>query len=197
MLAMSLLLCCSSPRPSRPRWRSAGRRRSMTHPSRAGAQRRMAAVRLSWLARGMGEAQGKKVSPPPLRPRRSRRSRPLARSSHQRPRGSPGPTAVRIRRGRYRVTRTRGQARRAKEKKHWRTDGRPRHVRTRQHSACMGDLVASELIGPHRSRCNERAEVTRERSKIGSVNHPRNHERRKLSSAWPATSADQAMSRQR
>src|SRR4029450_7774030 len=33
MLAMSLLLCCSSPRPSRPRWRSAGRRRSTTHPS--------------------------------------------------------------------------------------------------------------------------------------------------------------------
>ena len=27
------------------------------------AQRRMAAVRLSWLARGMGEAQGKKVDP--------------------------------------------------------------------------------------------------------------------------------------
>ncbi len=36
----------------------------------------------------MGEAQGKKVSPPPLRHRRSRRSRPLARSSHLRPRGS-------------------------------------------------------------------------------------------------------------
>src|SRR5580704_350407 len=32
MLAMSLLLCCSNPRPSRPRWRSAGRRRSTTHP---------------------------------------------------------------------------------------------------------------------------------------------------------------------
>ena len=31
-VAMSLLLCCSSPRPSRPRWRSAGRRRSTTHP---------------------------------------------------------------------------------------------------------------------------------------------------------------------
>jgi hypothetical protein len=45
-------------------------------------------VRLSWLARGMGEAQGKKVSPPPLRHRRSRRRRPLARSSHERPRGS-------------------------------------------------------------------------------------------------------------
>src|SRR5216684_5065861 len=32
MLAMSLLLAVSSPRPPRPRWRSAGRRRSTTHP---------------------------------------------------------------------------------------------------------------------------------------------------------------------
>ncbi len=38
----------------------------------------------------MGVAQGKKVSPPPLRHRRSRRSRPSARSSHQRRRGPPG-----------------------------------------------------------------------------------------------------------
>src|SRR5215471_10914190 len=58
--------------------------RRRTH-LRAEAQRRMAAVRLSCLARN-GRAQGKKVSPPPLRPRRSRRSRPLARSSHQSPR---------------------------------------------------------------------------------------------------------------
>src|SRR6266851_7784432 len=32
MLAMSLLHAVSNPRPSRPRWRSAGRRRSTTHP---------------------------------------------------------------------------------------------------------------------------------------------------------------------
>src|SRR5712692_6908077 len=32
MVAISLLLGCSSPRPSRPRWRSTGRRRSTTHP---------------------------------------------------------------------------------------------------------------------------------------------------------------------
>src|SRR5262249_59686748 len=33
MVAMSLLLfCVSSPRPPRPRWRSAGRGRSATHP---------------------------------------------------------------------------------------------------------------------------------------------------------------------
>src|SRR5215471_11224966 len=33
IFAISLLLGCSSPRPSRPRWRSAGRRRSPPHPS--------------------------------------------------------------------------------------------------------------------------------------------------------------------
>jgi hypothetical protein len=33
----------------------------------------------------MGEAQGKKVSATPLRLRRSRRSRPLARSARERP----------------------------------------------------------------------------------------------------------------
>src|SRR3954447_16128532 len=37
------LSCFSGPRPSRPRWRSPGRRRSTTHSARAGAERRMAA----------------------------------------------------------------------------------------------------------------------------------------------------------
>src|SRR5262249_46931172 len=46
-------------------------------PERSGGWRRRDFVG----SRGMGEAQGKKVSPPPLRHRRSRRSRPLARSS--------------------------------------------------------------------------------------------------------------------
>jgi hypothetical protein len=46
-------------------------------PKRSGGWRRG-----DFLAsRGMGEAQGKKVAPPPLRLRRSRRSRPTARSS--------------------------------------------------------------------------------------------------------------------
>jgi len=50
-------------------------------PERSGGWRRW-----DFLAsRGMGEAQGKKVSPTPLRLRRSRRSRPLARSAKERP----------------------------------------------------------------------------------------------------------------
>jgi hypothetical protein len=67
----------------RPRWRSTGRRRSTPHPltgrSSSGGWRRG-----DFLAsRGMGEAQGKKVEPPPLRLRRSRHSRPSARSSQR------------------------------------------------------------------------------------------------------------------
>src|SRR5262249_35647968 len=84
-------------------------------PKRTGGWRR----RDFLASRGMGEARGKKVLPRSLRHRRSRRSRPLARSSHQRPRGSP----LRRRRGGYRITCTRGQPRRATEKKPWRTDG--------------------------------------------------------------------------
>src|SRR5262249_26000675 len=48
-------------------------------------------------------------------------------------------------------------------------------------------------------RCSDRAVVTRWwRSETGSVNnHPRNDERRGLSLDWPATSADEAVSRRR
>src|SRR5216683_4896418 len=73
-----------APRPPRPRWRSESRRRSTPHP--LGPQRSGGWRRRDFLAsRGMGEAQGKKVSPTPLRFRRSRRSRPLARSAKERP----------------------------------------------------------------------------------------------------------------
>jgi hypothetical protein len=47
-------------------------------PKRSGGWRRRDIL----ASRGMGEAQGKKVALPPLRLRRSRRSRPTARSSH-------------------------------------------------------------------------------------------------------------------
>ena len=49
----------------------------------AGAQRRMAARRLSCFARN-GRSPGEESRPAPLRHRRSRRSRPAARSAHQR-----------------------------------------------------------------------------------------------------------------
>src|SRR5262245_2814028 len=62
MLAMSLLLCCSSPATIAASMAICGPEAiDDAPPLRAGAQRRMAAVGLSWLARGMGEAQGKKV----------------------------------------------------------------------------------------------------------------------------------------
>src|SRR5467141_4559694 len=55
-------VCVSSPRPPRPRWRSSGRGRSATHPP-SGPQRSGGRRRRDFLAsRGMGVAQGKKVS---------------------------------------------------------------------------------------------------------------------------------------
>jgi hypothetical protein len=117
---MSLLLCCSSPRPSRPRWRSAGRRRSTTHRLLAGAQRRMAAERLSCLARN-GRSPGEESltaavaaqaieAEPSFGQIKPSEAAWLARS-----------TALR-RSGGYRMTHTRRHTRRAKEKKPWRTD---------------------------------------------------------------------------
>src|SRR6266404_5403118 len=80
MLAMSLLLAVSNPRPSRPRWRSAGRRRSATHP-RAGRSAAEDGGGETFLPREeWAKPRGRKSIRPPLRLRRSRRSRPLARS---------------------------------------------------------------------------------------------------------------------
>src|SRR5215813_8308719 len=148
----------------------------------------------------MGEAQGKKVSPPPLRHRRSRRRRPLARSSHQRPSGSRRSDST--------------------EEKTWRKSSNPHkrppswgegketlayrraplHVATpatqRAHGgSCRIHRDAASV----RSSAAATAVVTRWwRSETGSVNnHPRNDERRGLSLDWPATSADEAVSRRR
>jgi len=73
----------------------------------AGAQRRMAAGRLSCFARN-GRSPGEESRPAPLRHRRSRRSRPVARSAHRRGRmersisredqGEPGDSIVQPRR---------------------------------------------------------------------------------------------------
>src|SRR5262249_20244293 len=96
---------CSSPRPSRPRWRSAGRRRSATHPS--------------W-GRSAGEDGGGETFLP-----REEGAKPRGRKSHRRrcgtgdrgadvlwpdqairgPVARVGPTALRRRRGGNRVTR--------------------------------------------------------------------------------------------
>src|SRR5690242_887358 len=149
----------------------------------------------------MGEAQGKKVSPPPLRHRRSRRRRPLARSSHQRPGGS--------------------RRSDSSEEKTWRKSSNPHkrppswgegketlayrraplHVPTPATQRPAWRIVSHP---PRRrlsaiERCSDRAVVTPWwRSETGSVNnHPRNDERRGLSLDWPATSADEAVSRRR
>ena len=137
------------------------RRRSPTHPLRAVAQRRMAAVRLSCLPRGMGEAEGKKVDPTPLRHRRSRRSRPLARSSHQRPRGSRARQQLGRRLADI-MAQTRGRALRANEKKPSRTQGRlqascPEGSQGRHRTQPSGSMSNATGIGrPGRSTAGRR-----------------------------------------
>src|SRR5262249_17976906 len=115
MLAMSLLLCCSKPATIAASM-AICRPKAIDDAPVFGPERGGGGRRRDFLASGgMGEAQGKKVSPPPLRHRRSRRSRPLAKSSHRGHVVRVGPTAVTRRDGGNRVTCTRGRPHGANE----------------------------------------------------------------------------------
>src|SRR5579883_2588967 len=84
MVAMVVLLdLCFEPAPLRPRWRSAGRRRSTPHLL-AGRSAAEDGGRETFLFREEWAQPGEESRPAPLRHRRSRRSRPAARSAHQR-----------------------------------------------------------------------------------------------------------------
>src|SRR6516225_3426071 len=162
IFAMSLLLGCSSPRPSRPRWRSAGRRRSPTHPSSG---------------RSEAEDGGGETFLP-----REEWAKPRGRKSHRRhcgtgdrgadvlwpdqairgPVARAGPTALRRRRGGNRVTRTRGRPRGAKEKKPLRTEGATACADP-GHTAPAWRIVSHPLRRRLSAieRCSDRAVVTR------------------------------------
>jgi hypothetical protein len=149
-------------------------------------------------SRGMGEAQGKKVSPPPLRPRRSRRSRPLARSSHQRPRG--------LRRSD------------STEEKTWRKSSDPHkrppasgegketlacrwaslHVPTPGRAGPMANRVAPD--GDDASIRSKHRDEPRYGSRAGDpkrLQPPLKSQTAEARPAWAATSADKAISRRR
>src|SRR5262249_50153788 len=141
MVAMSFLLGCSSPRPSRPRWRSEGRTRSRPHPlgpEHSGGWRRRDFLG----SRGMGaagvpalagwQAQGKKVSPPPLR----QGDRGLPSCGPITPsRGRAGRRARQPCEGKWRTwVCARGQAKWAKEQKPWRAERPPSHPDQAQRS---------------------------------------------------------------
>src|SRR6516225_2499904 len=104
----------------------------------------------------MGEAQGKKVSPPPLRPRRSRRSRPLARSSHQRPRGSRRSDSTEEKTWRISKDPHKRPASSGEEKETLAYRRAALHVPTRPHSARMADRVASTGTPPQCDRALQR-----------------------------------------
>src|SRR5262249_40240510 len=186
----------------RPRWRSAGRRRSTPHPSSG---------------RSEAEDGGGETFLP-----HEEWVKPRGRKSHRRrcgtgdrgadvlwpdqairgPVARAGPTALRRRRGGNRVTRTRGRPRGAKEKKPLRTEGRHCMSRPRPHSARMADRVASTETPPQCDRALRR----RLWSRVGGDQRPvpwadrlhdaalapysrSDRERRGLSLDWPATSA--------
>jgi hypothetical protein len=65
----------------------------------------------------MGEAQGKKVDPPPLAAQAIEAQPSFGQIKPSEAAWRAGPAALRRRRGGYRLTRTRGQAYRANEKK--------------------------------------------------------------------------------
>jgi hypothetical protein len=86
-----------------------------------------------------------------------------------------GPSALRRRRGGYCITCTRGQPRRATEKKPWRTDGSATARHDLGHTALPSRAVshpARDAVSVPSERCDDRPTVTRRRSEIGSAIQP-------------------------
>src|SRR5260370_42294419 len=112
---------------------------------RAEAQRRTPAVRLSWLARN-GRSPGEESLTAIVAARRSRRSRPSARSSHREASGSRAKQHPGRRRGGHQAACTRGQVHRAKKKKRWRTERRSHLFRTRDGVRVTDTALSAEDI---------------------------------------------------
>ncbi|KAF0104031.1 MAG: hypothetical protein FD144_1960 [Rhodospirillaceae bacterium] len=94
-------------------------------------------------SRGMGEAQGKKVEPPPLRLRRSRRSRPLARSAKREAVGRAPNSILGRSRGQPEGTCARGPALRAKRRRSWRRKRTASSQPNRSQTARLACLLSS------------------------------------------------------
>src|SRR5713226_4297726 len=108
-------------------------------PLGAGAQRRMAAERLSWLARN-GRSPGEESLAAAIAARRSRLCRPVARSRHQEAARVARRTACQ-REDVAGMGPCKRRASRAKEQKPWRTEGRSPRSGTRA-SARLPDTGA-------------------------------------------------------
>jgi hypothetical protein len=125
------------------------------------------------VARG-GKPRGRKSIRPPLRLRRSRRSRPSARSRHERPHGSRAlNSTLRRRRGGHQTDRTRGSIPRAREKKPRRTQG---------WLAASGNQRRTALTSSWRScpcRSKRRRSSKRRINRCEGIAIPRDHTRRR------------------
>jgi hypothetical protein len=99
-------------------------------------------------SRGMGVAQGKKVEPPPLRLRRSRRSRPLARSANERPWVARRNSILGRSRGQPEGSCTRGPTHRAKRRRPWRRKRTTSSQPNRSQTACFASCRLHQGKGP-------------------------------------------------
>jgi hypothetical protein len=117
---------------------------------RAEAQRRMAAERLSCLARN-GRSPGEESLTAVVAAQAIEAQPSFGQIKPSEAAWLAGPTALRRRRGGYRITCTRGQPRRATEKKPWRTDGSATARHDVGHTALPSRTVSHPLETPSRS----------------------------------------------
>ena len=145
----------------------------------------------------MGKAQGKKVDPSAVAAEAIEAQPSFGQIKPSEATWFARSDSTRRRRGGYRMTRTRGQARQAKEKKHLRTDGRHCMSGPRPHNAPHGGscrICWRRHPGPieplQRPRSGHALGIRDRSSRPVEIAN-------RGSSALPATSADQAMSRRR
>jgi len=131
---------------------------------RAEAQRRMAPVRLSCLARN-GRSPGEESLTAVVAAQAIEAQPSLGQIKPSEAAWLAGPTALRRRRGGYRITCARGQPRRATEKKPWRTDGSATARHDLGHTALPSRAVSHPLETP--SRSHRSAARTALRSHVG------------------------------
>jgi hypothetical protein len=151
-------------------------------------------VGLSWLARNgrtgvPGVASpGEESLTAAIAARRSRHSRPAARSSHQEAARVARPTAS-VGEDVAHTARARGQAQWAKEQKRWSTK-RPSQLSRTKHDTRVADtsLSAAGIAAVRLKRREDRALVTVRPGDAASARHPIGEmTRRDLSYPWPRT----------
>jgi hypothetical protein len=198
---MSFLLGCPSPRPSRSRWRSTGRRRSTAHPP--GPERSGGLRRSDFLAsRGMGEpmspahsflrggaSPGEESRATAIAARRSRRQPSCGQiTPSKRPLGSRAKRPSREKRWRT-WGRARGGVHRAKERKPWRMERRHRTPGPQPGGQCSRRRLSVVGIGALQSQRRGNSAVHDELDGCTCRTPDRRHDEARLQRALAANAA--------